>query len=86
MKTKTKKVIVVCTVPNCPRTLQIPYPEDLKSSKGKIAYIQSECPWHTENGMKEYPEYYFDAKGRRLDWETWKPYKPTEMINHLFIK
>lgn len=35
--------------------------------------IRSDCPWHTEEGMKAYPEYYYDAQGRELDWETGKP-------------
>jgi hypothetical protein len=32
-----------------------------------------DCPWHEKQGMKAYPEYYYDAKGRELDWETGKP-------------
>lgn len=35
--------------------------------------IRSDCPWHEKQGMKAYPEYYYDAQGRELDWETGKP-------------
>jgi hypothetical protein len=32
--------------------------------------------------MKAYPEYYYDAKGRELDWETGKPMRPNTKLRH----
>jgi hypothetical protein len=37
----------------------------------KVAEIHSYCPWHEKEGMKAYPELFFDRKGRRLDPYTW---------------
>lgn len=47
-----------------------------------VVEIHSYCPWHSKEGWKEYPERYFDAQGRELDWETWKPRKqPNDKVS-----
>ena len=65
-------VLVICTTEGCPRKKRIPRPDDIGKN---VATVQTVCPWHEESGMKAYPEYFYDAKGRELDWETWKPVK-----------
>lgn len=70
-----RKNFVKCTClhPGCPRTslLERKY---LESYVPKATVeIRSDCPWHEKEGMKAYPEYYYDKQGRELDWETGKP-------------
>lgn len=65
-------ILMRCIKKGCPRTRRLPRPEDVGIN---VVEIYSYCPWHEKSGMKEYPEYFFDAKGRALDWETWKPIK-----------
>lgn len=61
-----------CLHKGCPRTslLERKYLESYVPKQ--TAEIHSDCPWHEKEGMKAYPEYYYDAKGRELDWETGK--------------
>lgn len=70
-----RKNFVKCTClhPGCPRTslLERKYLESYVPKK--TVEIRSDCPWHEKQGMKAYPEYYYDAQGRELDWETGKP-------------
>lgn len=66
-------VKIRCLKKGCPRTslLERKYLESYVPKQ--TAEIHTGCPWHTQEGMKAYPEYYFDSKGRELDWETGKP-------------
>lgn len=61
-----------CLHKGCPRTslLERKYLESYVPKQ--TAEIHSDCPWHEKEGMKAYPEYYYDAQGRELDWETGK--------------
>lgn len=63
-------VRMVCLHKGCPRKVWRPRSTELPAV---VKTVQSDCDWHEQPGMKEYPEYYYDAKGRELDWETWKP-------------
>ena len=70
-----RKDFVKCTClhKGCPRTslLERKYLESYVPKK--TVEIRMDCPWHEKQGMKAYPEYYYDAQGRELDWETGKP-------------
>lgn len=70
-----RKNFVKCTClhPGCPRTslLERKYLEPYVPKA--TVEIRSDCPWHEKEGMKAYPENYYDAQGRELDWETGKP-------------
>jgi hypothetical protein len=60
----------------CPRTALLER-EYLESYVPKqTAVIRQYCPWHAKEGWKAYPEEYYDAQGRELDWETGKPMRP----------
>jgi hypothetical protein len=60
-----------CLKSGCPRKLRVE--TDLPPI---VKEIHSYCPWHAKDGWKEYPELYYDALGRQLDWETWLPMPP----------
>jgi len=66
----TSFVRLRCLKKGCPRTRLIERPDDVGKN---VAEIHSFCPWHTKEGWKEYPETYYDAQGRELAWEGWKP-------------
>lgn len=68
-------ILMRCLKKGCPRTRRIPRPEDVGSN---VVEIHSDCTWHAKDGMKAYPEYFFDAEGRELDWQTWQPKLATE--------
>ena len=75
-------VKIRCLHPGCPRTslLEREYLESYVPKQ--TAEIHMDCPWHEKQGMKAYPEYYYDAKGRELDWETGKPMRPNAKVSH----
>jgi len=63
-------LVMRCLKPGCPRTR--------KANRAtcpdvplKVAEIHSYCPWHEKQGWKEYPELFYDSKGRKLDSVTW---------------
>jgi len=58
------KVILECIVKNCPRKLKTDFDEDTMP-EGTVK-IKSYCPWHLEEGGKEYSELYFDKNGKEL--------------------
>lgn len=68
-------VKIRCLKEGCPRTSLCERKNLADYVPKRTAEIHSDCPWHTEEGNKEYPEYYYDSKGRELDWETGKPFK-----------
>lgn len=60
-----------CLKPGCPRTRKIfrsMYPD----LGGNVCEVHSFCPWHEKSGWKEYPEYYYNKNGQRLDPETFE--------------
>lgn len=72
VRARRDTILMRCLKKGCPRTRRVPRPDDVGKN---VAEIHSDCPWHEKEGMKAYPEYFYDAKGRELDWETWKPRK-----------
>lgn len=65
-------ITIRCLEPGCPRTKK--YPRSLEPTlPAVVAEIHQYCPWHSKEGQKAYPEVFYDAQGRELDWETWKP-------------
>lgn len=66
---KNLKIIMRCLHGGCPRTRKVEYSNDISK---KVSEIHSYCPWHEKVGMKEYPEIYYDQKGRKLDPITWE--------------
>lgn len=76
MKNWRKNFVKIrCLKRGCPRTslFERKYLEDYVPKKTEE--IHTDCSWHSKEGMKAYPEYYYDAQGRELDWETGKPKK-----------
>jgi hypothetical protein len=60
-----------CLKLGCPRTKNVFRTKDIGKN---VVEIHSLCPWHEgSSGDKGYEEFFFDKKGRKLDWETWKP-------------
>ena len=66
-------VKIRCLHQGCPRTtlLDRQYLESYVPKQTATIYMF--CPWHAKEGWKAYPEFYYDANGRELNWETGKP-------------
>lgn len=73
MTIKTNKPILLrCLKPKCPRKLRIDRDELMPPGTVEVRQF---CDWHTDSGDKEYPQEYYDARGRELDQdpEKWRP-------------
>ena len=63
-------VVLKCIKKGCPRSrkISIDKKHDPEVPKGTTV-IRSYCPWHTGEGWKDYPEYYYDKDGNELDYD-----------------
>ena len=70
---KPDTVLMRCLKQGCPRTKRVRRSLLEAWVPKKAVELHTYCPWHDARCDKGNPEYYFDKKGRRLDWETGKP-------------
>ncbi len=70
----------MCLKKGCPRT-KVVEREKLEDWIPKnVVEIRNYCPWHYGHCDKGYPEFYYDSRGRQIDWETGKPVRENAEI------
>ena len=62
-------LLMRCLKAGCPRKKRVARALCPDVPKNAVE-VHSFCPWHEGSGWKAYPEYFYDAKGHRLDGET----------------